>query len=171
MTGREVACPHPGSFQDRAEQVTRGTTTDAEGVTVGDPDLTVERVLNPELRAWVLAELRYPVLAINTGDGAPSQSVMWFDLDPDEPDVILMNTKVQRLKYRQLQRDPNVSVLFENGMDWTAMRGTATMDATYQPALDHIQALARRYGSDPSRFEGQDRVIIRIKVDKVIRHD
>jgi len=138
---------------------------------VGDPDLTVERVLNPELRAWVLAELRYPVLAINTGDGAPSQSVMWFDLDPDEPDVILMNTKVQRLKYRQLQRDPNVSVLFENGMDWTAMRGIATMDATYQPALDHIQALARRYGSDPSRFEGQDRVIIRIKVDKVIRHD
>ncbi len=151
--------------------MTRGITTDAEGVTVGDPDLTVERVLNPELRAWVLAELRYPVLAINTGDGAPSQSVMWFDLDPDEPDVILMNTKVQRLKYRQLQRDPNVSVLFENGMDWTAMRGTATMDATYQPALDHIQALARRYGSDPSRFEGQDRVIIRIKVDKVIRHD
>ena len=138
---------------------------------MGDPDLTVERVLNPELRAWVLAELRYPVLAINTGDGAPSQSVMWFDLDPDEPDVILMNTKVQRLKYRQLQRDPNVSVLFENGMDWTAMRGIATMDATYQPALDHIQALARRYGSDPSRFEGQDRVIIRIKVDKVIRHD
>ena len=138
---------------------------------MGDPDLTVERVLNPELRAWVLAELRYPVLAINTGDGAPSQSVMWFDLDADEPDVILMNTKVQRLKYRQLQRDPNVSVLFENGMDWTAMRGTATMDATYQPALDHIQALARRYGSDPSRFEGQDRVIIRIKVDKVIRHD
>lgn len=138
---------------------------------MGDPDLTVERVLNPELREWVLAELRYPVLAINTGDGAPSQSVMWFDLDPDEPDVILMNTKVERLKYRQLQRDPRVSVLFENGLDWTSMRGTATLDATFQPALEHIQALARRYGSDPSRFEGQDRVIIRIKVDKVIRHD
>lgn len=138
---------------------------------MGDPDLTVERVLSPALRDWVLAELRYPVLAINTGDGAPSQSVMWFDLDPDEPDVILMNTKVERLKYRQLQRDPNVSVLFENGMDWTAMRGKATLDATYQPALEHIQALARRYGGDPSRFDGQDRVIIRIKVDKVIRHE
>ena len=138
---------------------------------MGDPDLTVERVLNPQLREWVLADLRYAVLAINTSDGAPSQSVMWFDLDPDEPDVILMNTKVERLKYRQLQRDPRVSVLFENGLDWTALRGTATLDATVQPALDHIQALARRYGSDPSRFEGQDRVIIRIKVDKVIRHD
>ncbi|HET9084087.1 MAG TPA: pyridoxamine 5'-phosphate oxidase family protein [Candidatus Limnocylindrales bacterium] len=138
---------------------------------MGDPDLTVERVLSPELRDWVLAELRYPVLAINAGDGPPSQSVMWFDLDPDEPDVILMNTKPQRLKYRQLQRDPRVSVLFENGMDWTALRGTATLDASFQPALEHIQALARRYGGDPSRFEGQERVIIRIKVDKVIRHD
>ena len=109
----------------------------------------------------MLAELRYAVLAINTGDGAPSQSVMWFDLDPDEHDVILMNTKVERLKYRQLRRDPRVSVLFENGLDWTSMRGTATLDATFQPALDHIQALARRYGSDPSRFEGQERLIIR----------
>ena len=138
---------------------------------MGDPDLTVERVLSQELRDWMLAELRYAVLAINTGDGAPSQSVMWFDLDPDEPDVLLMNTKVERLKYRQLQRDPRVSVLFENGLDWTALRGSVTLDATFQPALEHIQALARRYGSDPSRFEGQDRVIIRLKVDKVIRHD
>ena len=138
---------------------------------MGDPDLTVERALKPELREWVLAELRYAVLAINTGDGAPSQSVMWFDLDPDEHDVILMNTKVERLKYRQLRRDPRVSVLFENGLDWTSMRGNATLDATFQPALDHIQALARRYGSDPSRFEGQERVIIRIKIDKVVRHD
>lgn len=138
---------------------------------MGDPDLTVERVLSQELRDWILAELRYAVLAINTGDGAPSQSVMWFDLDPDDPDVLLMNTKVERLKYRQLQRDPRVSVLFENGLDWTALRGTVTLDATFQPALQHIQALARRYGSDPSRFEGQDRVIIRLKVDKVIRHD
>ena len=110
---------------------------------MGDPDLTVERVLSEELRKWILGELRYAVLAINTGDGAPSQSVMWFDLDPDEPDVLLMNTKVERLKYRQLQRDPRVSVLFENGLDWTALRGTVTLDASHAPALEHIQALAR----------------------------
>ena len=138
---------------------------------MGDPDLTVERVLSDELREWILAELRYPVLAINTVDGAPSQSVMWFDLDPDEPDVVLMNTKVERLKYRQLQRDPRVSLLFEDRLDWTALRGTVTLDATLEPALEHIKALARRYGSDPSRFEGQDRVIIRLKVETVIRHD
>jgi PPOX class probable F420-dependent enzyme len=137
---------------------------------MGDPDLTVERVLSPELRAWLLAELRYAVLAINSADGGPSQSVMWFDLDPDEPDVLLMNTKVERLKYRQLRRDPRVSVLFEDGLEWTGLRGSVTLDTTFEPALEHIQALARRYGSDPSRFRGQHRAIIRLTVETVIRH-
>ena len=135
-----------------------------------DPDLTVEAVLSDDLRNWLMREPRYPVLAINSADGPPNQSVMWFDLDPDDPDVILLNTKVARLKYRQLQRDPRVSLLFEDGLEWYAMRGTVTLDATFQPALEHIQGLARRYGSDPSRFEGQDRVIIRMLVEKVIRH-
>ena len=131
----------------------------------------MERVLSDELRDWLLAELRYPVLAINSGDGPPSQSVMWFDLDPEERDVIVMNTKVARLKYRQLQRDPRVSLLFEDGLEWYAMRGTVELEATFQPALDGIKALARRYGSDPDTFDGQERVIIRMRVDKVIRHD
>jgi PPOX class probable F420-dependent enzyme len=138
---------------------------------LGDPDLTVERALSDDLREWLTAELRYPVLAINTDDGPPSQSVMWFDLDPDDPDVVLMNTKVARLKYRQLRRDPRVSLLFEDGLEWYAMRGTVDLDTTFQPALDHIQALAHRYGSDPARFAGQERAIIRMRVHTVIRHD
>ena len=138
---------------------------------MSDPDLTVERVLTDDLRAWLLAELRYPVLAINSGDGPPSQSVMWFDLDPDDRDVIVMNTMVRRLKYRQLQRDPRVSLLFEDGLEWFAMRGTVELDATFQPALDGIKALARRYGSDPDKFDGQQRVIIRMRVETVILHE
>ena len=136
-----------------------------------DPALTVERVMSDELRAWLTSTLRFPVLAVITPDGAPSQSVMWFDLDPEERDVIVMNTKVARLKYRQLQRDPRVSLLFEDGLEWYAMRGTVELEATFQPALDGIKALARRYGSDPDTFDGQERVIIRMRVDKVIRHD
>jgi PPOX class probable F420-dependent enzyme len=137
---------------------------------MGDPDLTVSEVLRSELRDWLVAELRYPVLAVNSGDGAPSQSVMWFDLDPVEPDVILMNTMLRRLKYRQLQADPRVSLLFEDGMTWFAMRGTVELDADHDRALAHIKALARRYGGDPSRFDGQDRVSIRMRVEKVIAH-
>jgi PPOX class probable F420-dependent enzyme len=137
---------------------------------VSDPDLTIQAVLTEELRAWLTAELRYPVLAVNSDDGPPSQSVMWFDLDPRDPNVILMNTKVQRLKYRQLQDDPRVSLLFEDGETWLAMRGEVELDATVGPALEHIKMLARRYGSDPARFDGQQRVIIRMRVEKVIRH-
>ena len=138
---------------------------------MSDPDLKVQPVLTDELREWLTRELRYPVLAVNSADGPPSQSVMWFELDPDRPDAILMNTMVRRLKYRQLQEDPRVSLLFEDGFTWVAMRGTVEMDATFQPALEHIKHLAHRYQKDPERYAGQERVIIRMTIDKVIRHD
>jgi PPOX class probable F420-dependent enzyme len=136
-----------------------------------DPALTIERVLSDELRTWLMAELRYPVLAVLTDEGAPSQSVMWFDLDPDEPDTILMNTKVGRAKERYLRRDPRVSVCFEERLTWVALRGRAELDDDRQRALADIQALAVRYGDDPHDFDGQQRVTIRILVEKVIRHD
>jgi PPOX class probable F420-dependent enzyme len=138
---------------------------------VGDPDLTVDTVLSDDLRDWLMAELRYPVLGVNSTDGPPSQSVMWFDLDGDARDTILMNTMVRRLKYRQLQADPRASLLFEDGLHWVAMRGTVELDAARAAALEHIQGLARRYGGNPAKYDGQERVIIRMKVDQVIRHD
>ena len=138
---------------------------------MSDPDLTVGAVLTDDLRAWLTSELRFPVLAVNASDGPPSQSVMWFELDPTDHDVIRMNTMVRRLKYRQLLADPRVSLLFEDGLTWVSMRGTVELDAEVGPALEHIQALARRYNSNPDRFAGQERVIIRMRVEKVIRHD
>lgn len=138
---------------------------------MSDPDLKVQAVLTDDLRDWLMSELRYAVLAVNSADGPPSQSVMWFDLDAERPDTILMNTMVRRLKYRQLQEDPRVSLLFEDGLRWVAMRGTVELDPTFEPALQHIQDLARRYRADPERYAGQERVIIRMRVDKVIRHD
>ena len=138
---------------------------------MSDPDLTVDAVLTDDLRAWLMSELRYPVLAINAADGPPNQSVMWFDLDPDGSDTILMNTMVRRLKYRQLQADPRVSLLFESDLKWVALRGTVELDADFDRAQAGIQALARRYGGDPERYAGQERVDIRMRVEKVIRHD
>ena len=138
---------------------------------MSDPALTVGTVLTDDLRDWLNADLRHPVLAVNTADGPPSQSVMWFEVDHDEPDVILMNTMVRRLKYRQLQADPRVSVLFEDGLTWVAMRGTADLDADFERGQAGIRALARRYQGDPERYAGQERVVIRIHVDKVISHE
>jgi PPOX class probable F420-dependent enzyme len=136
-----------------------------------DPALTIERVLSDELRAWLTAELRYPVLAVLTTDGAPSQSVMWFGLDPDQPDTILMNTKVGRAKDRYLRRDPRVSLCFEDGMRWVALRGRVELDDDRERALADIKRLALRYGDEPQRFDGQQRVTIRMRIEKVVRHD
>jgi PPOX class probable F420-dependent enzyme len=136
-----------------------------------DPALTVERVVSDELRHWLTSELRYPVLAVLTTDGSPSQSVMWFDLDPDQPDTILMNTKVGRAKDRYLRRDPRVSLCFEDGLTWVALRGRVELDDDRERALDDIQHLAVRYGDDPHDFDGQLRVTVRMRVEKVIRHE
>ena len=138
---------------------------------MSDPALTVGAVLTDDLRKWLMSDLRYAVLAVNSDEGAPTQSVMWFDLDVNHDDVIVMNTMVRRLKYRQLQADPRVSLLFEEGLRWVAMRGTVELDADFDRALAGIYALARRYQGDPERYAGQERVIIRMRVDKVIRHD
>jgi len=136
-----------------------------------DPALTVERVVSEELRDWLTSELRYPVLAVLTTDGSPSQSVMWFDLDPDQPDTILMNTKVGRAKDRYLRRDPRVSLCFEDDLSWVALRGRVELDDDRERALADIQRLAVRYGDDPHDFDSQLRVTIRMRVEKAIRHE
>jgi PPOX class probable F420-dependent enzyme len=132
---------------------------------VTDEALTVHAVLPDDLREWLTADIRYPVLAVLTPDGSPNQSVMWFDLDPDRPDTILMNTKVGRAKERFLRRDPRVSLC------WVALQGSVELDEDRVASLEDIKALARRYGSRPEQFDGQQRVTIRMKVEKVIRHD
>jgi PPOX class probable F420-dependent enzyme len=135
-----------------------------------DPALTVENALTDELRAWLMEKLRYPVLSVLTDQGAPSQSVMWFDLDLQSPDTVLMNTKEGRAKARYLRGDPRVSLCFEEELTWVAMHGRVELNDSREQALDDIRALAVRYGDDPDEFNGQQRVTIRLRVDKVIRH-
>lgn len=136
-----------------------------------DPALTVHAVLTDDLRDWLMAKLRFPVLAVLTPDGSPNQSVMWFDLDPERPDTILMNTKVGRAKERFLRRDARISLCFEEELTWVALQGTAELDEDRDASMGDILALAERYGSSGREFEGQERVTFRMRVEKVIRHD
>jgi PPOX class probable F420-dependent enzyme len=138
---------------------------------VTDPALSIDRVLSDDLRDWLTAEVRFPVLAVINDQGAPSQSVMWFALDPEHADTILMNTRTDRAKARYLRANPRVSICFEEGYRWVALHGTAELDDEPVAAMADIKMLARRYGDDPEVFNGQRRVTIRIHVDKVISHD
>jgi PPOX class probable F420-dependent enzyme len=137
---------------------------------VTDPALTVDTVLTDDLRDWLTAELRYPVIGLVTPEGWPNQSVMWFELDGEHPDTILMNTRIGRAKERFLRRDPRVSLCFEDGLTWVALYGRVEFDDDRQRSLEDINRLARRYRSSDT-FDGQQRVTIRMRVEKVVRHD
>ncbi len=135
-----------------------------------DPALTVDTILADDIREWLTAELRFPVMAVIAPDGKPVQSVMWFELDAEHHDTILMNTRVGRAKERFLRRDPRVSLCFEDGLTWVALQGTVELDDDRERAMEDINRLARRYRSSDT-FAGQERVTIRMRVEKVVRHD
>ena len=128
-------------------------------------------VITPEVRAWLLAELRYPVMATIRSDGFPSLSVVWFDLDPEREDTIVLNTLSGRVKHRHLQRDPRLSLCFEDGYDYVTLEGRADLDDDPVRGLQVIQDLARRYDDPPERFVGQHRITIDMRIERVIRHD
>jgi PPOX class probable F420-dependent enzyme len=100
-------------------------------------------------------------------DGMPSQSVVWFDLDPDE-DVVILNTLAGRLKHRHLQRDPRVSLCFEDREHYLTITGRAELSP--DPGMGTIWAMARRYGEGDGSFAKGERINIRVRVERVIWH-
>ena len=137
---------------------------------MSDPTLTIEHALSDELRAWLTAELRFPVLAVLDRDGKPTQSVMWFDLDPVERDLVLLNSMTLRAKVDWLRRDPRVSLCFEDRYEWVALQGTVEIDEDPERGMAVIKQLAERYGADAEAFNDEPRATIRLRVEKVIRY-
>jgi PPOX class probable F420-dependent enzyme len=129
--------------------------------------LDTEPYLKPEHRAWLLEKLRWAVMATIGKDGMPSQSVVWFDLDPNE-DVVLLNTLSGRLKHRHLQRDPRVSLCFEDDTQYMTLEGRAELAP--DPGMETIWAMARRYGEGDGSFAKGERINIRIRIERVIFH-
>ena len=104
-------------------------------------------------------------------DGSPHTSTVWVDTDGDD---ILVNTAEGRVKARNLHRDPHAAVLVTregDAYDWISITGTV-VDAVGEPeALEHIDALSRRYDGKPwDPVEGQARVIFRIRPDRIVRY-
>jgi PPOX class probable F420-dependent enzyme len=130
--------------------------------------LDTEAFLRPEHRAWLMEKMRWPVLATIRKDGMPSQSVVWFDLDPTE-DVVLINTLAGRLKHRHLQRDPRVSLCWEDETHYLTIEGRVT-EMSPDPGMAGIWAMARRYGEGEGSFAVGERINIRIRIERVIWH-
>jgi PPOX class probable F420-dependent enzyme len=126
------------------------------------------RALTPELRAWLRVEPpRYGVLATIRSDGLPRLSVVWAKLLDD--DTMLMNTRFDRAKARDVARDPRVSLCFEDGYQYVTLEGRATLRP--DPDLADIDELRHHYADDkdfsPQRGE---RVSVVLTIERVLVH-
>ena len=105
------------------------------------------------------------------GDGSPHASITWVDATDTH---VLINTAQGRLKDRNVQRDPRVTVAVQrhgDAYEWISIDGVVEERITGEEGLVHIDALSRRYDDKEwTPVEGQIRVILRIRPLRVLRY-
>jgi PPOX class probable F420-dependent enzyme len=109
----------------------------------------------------------YAILATINPDGSPQTSVLWVGRDGDD---LLFSTVAGRVKHRNMERDPRVSVTVLDSADpenYVELRGRVSMTPDVGRALD--TRLAWKYdGRDPGEDRpGAVRVVVRMVVEKV----
>ena len=109
----------------------------------------------------------YLVLSTFRKDGSVQMTIVWFEYDP-ESNVFKISTTTDRVKYKNIRRDPRVSfIVWEKGnpYQYLQVRGRVA-DETKTGAhefIDHLSEIytgAKVYHGDPEHQ--QDRVIITI---------
>jgi PPOX class probable F420-dependent enzyme len=109
----------------------------------------------------------YAILATINPDGSPQTSVLWVGRDGND---LLFSTVAGRVKHRNMERDPRVSVTVLDSADpenYVELRGRVSMTPDVGRALD--TQLSWKYdGRDPGEDRpGALRVVVRMVVEKV----
>jgi PPOX class probable F420-dependent enzyme len=108
-------------------------------------------------------------LATLMPDGSPQVTPVWCDFDGEN---VLINTAVGRVKDKNLQREPRVSMSIldpDNPYRYLEVRGRV-VERTEQGADEHIDKMAKKYiGVDvyPNRRPGEVRVLYKIKPERI----
>jgi len=104
-------------------------------------------------------------------DGSPHVTPIWYMLDEGK---LIVNTTTDRVKYRNIKRDPRVSFLVDDGYPYIMIQGKARI-ATERDALKDIESLAIRYTGEEKgrkaardRYWKQPRVSIEILPERVV---
>jgi PPOX class probable F420-dependent enzyme len=103
-------------------------------------------------------------------DGSPQVTPTWVDIENGN---ILVNTAIDRIKHKNISRDPRVALAIadqNNPYDMVTVRGRTIEQVTGDAAEEHIDKMAKKYiGKDkyPFRSPGEKRVILKIKPEKV----
>ncbi len=123
--------------------------------------------LSKKARAF-LQELRFAVLATINQDGTPQLTTMWYLLEDDG--TILMNTKVGRLKERNLRRDPRISICIEDDYNFLTINGTVYLIDDPQRTQHDIYRLSARYhGEEKARRQMQDQFSKETRVSLLLK--
>ena len=100
-------------------------------------------------------------------DGSPATHVMWVDADDEH---VLINTETGRAKFRNIKRDPRVSVTIwdnDNPYEYAEVRGVVEETVAGREARDHIDALSEKYVGKPYQNPIKtERVILKIRPTK-----
>jgi PPOX class probable F420-dependent enzyme len=103
-------------------------------------------------------------------DGQPQTQVMWVHADDDH---VLINTEVDRQKWKNVQRDPRVTVTIldrENPYSYAEVRGRVVEEVRGDEARASIDELSRKYTGkdyDPAMIK-TERVILKIEPTRQI---
>lgn len=103
-------------------------------------------------------------------DGTPQTQVMWVGADDTH---VLINTEVHRQKFRNVERDPRVTVTVidhENPYRYAEVRGRVVEVVRGPEARAHIDELSRRYfDRDYPNEVVSERAILRIEPVRVVK--
>ena len=125
--------------------------------------------LTPAVRAF-LDKPYYAVIATINESGVPQLTAVWYALQGDE---VLMNTAAGRLKHRNLQRDPRLSICIVDGERYVTLYGRATViDERAKAQADDLILAARYDGPEGAQRRApviatQHRVTIRMAITHV----
>src|SRR5437660_10020286 len=130
--------------------------------------------LSEKARAY-LREKRFAVLATLNKDGMPQLTTMWYLLEDDG--TILMNTKVGRVKERNMRRDPRISVCVAEAYNYITLSGKVEMIDDPEIAQRDIFRLSSRYHGEEkakrqmeNQFSKEQRVTLRLKPEHIIEY-
>ena len=130
--------------------------------------------LSEKARAF-LREKRFAVLATLNKDGTAQLTTMWYLLEDDG--TILMNTKVGRVKERNMRRDPRISACVSEAYNYVTLSGRVEMIEDPEIAQRDIFRLASRYHGEErakrqmeQQFSKEQRVTLRLKPEHIIEY-
>jgi PPOX class probable F420-dependent enzyme len=96
-------------------------------------------------------------------DGTPMTQPLWVDADDQH---LLLNTEVHRQKFRNITRDPRVTVMIvdpESPYLYVEVRGEVVETVTGPEARAHIDTVSRKYtGGDYGNPIQSERVILKV---------